>query len=156
LAGRTALRAGGTVLSGVSAKGGSLDKIGKFANTWGGELRDSRLKEKRDARIKTLKKFGFGDKTFEAADTVMKDKNIQTAGKVIKGSAMMAAGVMTGAPVWYWGSCSWWCLMNSSFMGESFAAGVDISIRLVLNVFLNFRMREMKLLKRQGQADTRL
>lgn len=99
LMGRTGLRAGGAVLSGISSKGGTFDKIGKFTNQWGNDLRETRLDAKRDARLKTLKGFGFKQKSFEQLETVMNDDKIKIATKGVKAAGLAAAGIATGGIV---------------------------------------------------------
>ena len=81
-AGRTGLKAvgGATVALSKNATGGlgkTINKAGKFTQSWGREATEARKKEKAEKRLKTARKLGMGDKTLAAAKEVIQDETVQ-------------------------------------------------------------------------------
>lgn len=91
---------GATMALTKNATGGlgkSINKVGKFAKTWGEDATGERKKEKGEKRLKTLKKLGMGDKTLGALKDVSEDKTIQNISRTTKGIATAGLGVALGA-----------------------------------------------------------
>jgi len=96
LVGRQTLGLVGKGLSKAGKEGGSVNKLGTFMNTWKGDLDRSRVNQKRDKRLATLKKLGMGDDSLGALKDVADSKMGRRTKLVSTGAAAGLATIATG------------------------------------------------------------